>query len=99
MPSKRGDGSTTTCGAFSGTRSAAAFAEVVFVLIAPFFGFVVPLLPGQILWINMLTHGLPGVAMGAEPAAPDVLRRAADRAGDAGAGPAAAAPDRRDRRD
>jgi Ca2+-transporting ATPase len=35
----------------------------------------VPLLPGQILWINMLTHGLPGVAMGAEPAAPDVLRR------------------------
>jgi Ca2+-transporting ATPase len=35
----------------------------------------VPLLPGQILWINLLTHGLPGVALGAEPAEPDVLRR------------------------
>ena len=31
------------------------------------FGFLLPLLPGQILWVNMLTHGLPGVALGAEP--------------------------------
>ena len=61
---------------FLGYALSGGFAEVVFVLIAPFFGFVVPLLPGQILWINMLTHGLPGVAMGAEPAAPHVLRRA-----------------------
>jgi P-type Ca2+ transporter type 2C len=27
----------------------------------------VPLLPAQILWINMITHGMPGVALGAEP--------------------------------
>jgi Ca2+-transporting ATPase len=35
----------------------------------------VPLLPAQILWINLLTHGLPGVALGAEPAAPGTMRR------------------------
>jgi Ca2+-transporting ATPase len=43
-------------------------AEVAVMLIGPFLGLAVPLLPAQILWINMLTHGLPGVALGAEPA-------------------------------
>jgi Ca2+-transporting ATPase len=33
------------------------------------------LVPAQILWINMLTHGLPGVAFGAEPADPSDMRR------------------------
>jgi Ca2+-transporting ATPase len=61
---------------FLGYALSGGLAEVAFVLVAPFLGFLVPLLPGQILWINMLTHGLPGVAMGAEPASPDVLRRA-----------------------
>jgi Ca2+-transporting ATPase len=50
-------------------------AEVLYILGAPLFGIAVPLLPGQILWINMLTHGLPGVAMGAEPSSPGVLSR------------------------
>jgi Ca2+-transporting ATPase len=50
-------------------------AEVLYILGAPLFGVAIPLLPGQILWINMLTHGLPGVALGAEPAAPGVLSR------------------------
>jgi Ca2+-transporting ATPase len=50
-------------------------AEVLYILGAPMFGVAVPLLPGQILWINMLTHGLPGVALGAEPAVPGVLSR------------------------
>jgi Ca2+-transporting ATPase len=35
----------------------------------------IPLLPAQILWINLLTHGIPGVALGAEPAEPGVMRR------------------------
>jgi Ca2+-transporting ATPase len=48
-------------------------AEVVVMLLGPLFGLAVPLLPAQILWINMLTHGLPGVALGAEPADPDVM--------------------------
>ncbi|HEX6920082.1 MAG TPA: cation-transporting P-type ATPase [Actinomycetes bacterium] len=49
-------------------------AEVAIMLAGPFLGFPVPLLPSQILWINMLTHGLPGVALGAEPADPEAMR-------------------------
>jgi Ca2+-transporting ATPase len=51
-------------------------AEIAIMLIGPFLGFPLPLLAGQILWINLVTHGLPGVAIGAEQAEPDVLRRA-----------------------
>ncbi|HET6741679.1 MAG TPA: cation-transporting P-type ATPase [Kribbella sp.] len=50
-------------------------AEILVMLIGPLLGFAVPLLPGQILWINMLTHGLPGVAIGAEPADPEAMQR------------------------
>ena len=35
-----------------------------------------PLLPAQILWINLLTHGLPGVALGAEPVEPGTMEQA-----------------------
>jgi Ca2+-transporting ATPase len=54
---------------------AGGLAEVLYMLGAPLLGFLAPLLPGQILWINMLTHGLPGVALGAEPVAPGALTR------------------------
>jgi Ca2+-transporting ATPase len=50
-------------------------AEVVVMLVGPLVGLAVPLLPAQILWINMLTHGLPGVALGAEPADPKAMSR------------------------
>ena len=50
-------------------------AEILIMLIGPAVGLALPLLPAQILWINLLTHGLPGVAMGAEPADPGVMRR------------------------
>ncbi|HWD79061.1 MAG TPA: cation-transporting P-type ATPase [Kribbella sp.] len=50
-------------------------AEILVMLIGPLLGFAVPLLPGQILWINMLTHGLPGVAIGAEPADPKTMQQ------------------------
>jgi Ca2+-transporting ATPase len=53
---------------------AGGLAEVLVILAAPFFGILVPLLPGQILWINMLTHGVPGVAFGGEPMDPTVMR-------------------------
>ncbi|GAA3517873.1 cation-translocating P-type ATPase [Nocardioides daeguensis] len=50
-------------------------AEVLVILLAPFVGIATPLLPGQILWINMLTHGVPGVAFGGEPLDPELMRR------------------------
>ncbi|MFC5286730.1 cation-translocating P-type ATPase [Actinokineospora guangxiensis] len=50
-------------------------AEVAVMLLGPLLGMAVPLLPAQILWINMLTHGIPGVAIGAEPPTPDLMRR------------------------
>ncbi|GAA1301045.1 cation-translocating P-type ATPase [Streptomyces javensis] len=49
-------------------------AEILVMLLGPFLGMPLPLLPAQILWINLLTHGLPGVAMGAEPVEPGVMR-------------------------
>jgi Ca2+-transporting ATPase len=50
-------------------------AEIIVMLVGPLLGLGVPLLPAQILWVNLLTHGVPGVALGAEPAEPDVMRR------------------------
>jgi Ca2+-transporting ATPase len=50
-------------------------AEILLMLLGPFAGLTLPLLAAQILWVNLLTHGLTGVAMGAEPADGDVMSR------------------------
>jgi Ca2+-transporting ATPase len=50
-------------------------AEVLVILLGPFLGMPVPLAPAQILWINMLTHGIPGVAFGGEPLDHAVMSR------------------------
>jgi P-type Ca2+ transporter type 2C len=50
-------------------------AEIAVMLAGPFLGLALPLLPAQILWVNLLTHGLPGVALGSEPADPDTMQR------------------------
>ncbi|HEX9066515.1 MAG TPA: cation-transporting P-type ATPase [Streptosporangiaceae bacterium] len=50
-------------------------AEIAVMLAGPFVGLALPLLPAQILWVNLLTHGLPGVALGSEPADPGAMRR------------------------
>jgi P-type Ca2+ transporter type 2C len=60
---------------FVGYGIAGGASEVIVMLLGPFLGLALPLLPAQILWVNLLTHGPVGVAMGAEPAAPDALRR------------------------
>ena len=50
-------------------------AEIMVMLLGPLFGLALPLVPAQILWINVMTHGLPGVALGAEPPDPSSMRR------------------------
>jgi P-type Ca2+ transporter type 2C len=54
---------------------AGGLAEIVIMLAGPAFGLALPLLPAQILWVNLLTHGLPGVAMGSEPVQPGTMQR------------------------
>jgi Ca2+-transporting ATPase len=66
---------TTNIRAFLRYALSGGVAEVLVMVVAPFVGMGVPLLPGQILWINMLTHGLPGVAFGGQPADPEAMRR------------------------
>ena len=49
--------------------------EIWVMLLAPFLGMPLPLLPIQILWINLVTDGLPGLALSAEPGERDAMRR------------------------
>ena len=41
--------------------------EILVMLVAPFLGMPLPLLPLQILWINLVTDGLPALALGVDP--------------------------------
>jgi Ca2+-transporting ATPase len=49
--------------------------EIWVLFLAPFLGMPVPLLPIHILWINLVTDGLPGLALAAEPAERGLMRR------------------------
>ncbi|PMB45166.1 ATPase [Fischerella thermalis CCMEE 5330] len=49
--------------------------ELLVMLLAPFLGMPLPLLPLQILWINLTTDGLPALALGVEPAERDTMNR------------------------
>ena len=49
--------------------------EIAVMLIGPFLGMPLPLLPLQILWMNLVTDGLPALALGIEPPESDVMKR------------------------
>ena len=50
-------------------------AEVWTIFLAPFLGMPIPLLPIHILWINLVTDGLPGLALAVEPEEQGLMAR------------------------
>jgi len=49
--------------------------EIWLMLLAPILGMPLPLLPLQILWMNLVTDGLPALALGWEPPESNAMRR------------------------
>jgi Ca2+-transporting ATPase len=49
--------------------------EILAIFVAILLGFPAPLLPLQILWVNLVTDILPAMALIRDPAEPDVMRR------------------------
>lgn len=50
--------------------------EVLVVFLAVLIGLPIPLIPIQLLWVNLITDGIPALALGVDPAEKGVMNRA-----------------------
>jgi Ca2+-transporting ATPase len=53
--------------------------EILVMFLSSLIGMPVPLLPIHILWVNLVTDGLPALALGMDPVSPDIMRRSPRR--------------------
>jgi len=53
---------------------AANFDEFIEITVTAVLGLPVPFLPIHVLWVNLVTDGLPAVALSIDPADPDIMR-------------------------
>ncbi|MBN1509187.1 MAG: cation-translocating P-type ATPase [Sedimentisphaerales bacterium] len=49
--------------------------EILVMFLSSLIGLPVPLLPIHILWVNLVTDGLPALALGVDPVAKDIMKR------------------------
>ncbi len=49
--------------------------KILTIMVGPLLGMPLPLLPLQLLWLNLLTDGLLGLGLGLEPAEKNIMRR------------------------
>lgn len=49
--------------------------EVIAILLSILFFWPIPLLPTQILWINLVTDSLPAIALGIDPKDPEIMKQ------------------------
>lgn len=49
--------------------------EILIMLVANLMGLPLPMTAIQLLWINLVTDGLPAIALGVDPAEPDIMSR------------------------
>jgi hypothetical protein len=49
--------------------------EVIVMLFATLIGLSLPLLPIQILWMNLVTDGFPALALAVGPKSPDLMKQ------------------------
>lgn len=49
--------------------------EILVMFLSSLFGMPIPLLPIHLLWINLITDGLPALALGVDPVDPDIMKR------------------------